>query len=282
MNPSSNRRPTQRCGAIKTPLSAWLKLLLIGASAVLVSGFLWMETGPYVWFADFFAGNSGGRYSATLVQVCVGMLVVFPAIILIQSDPVLRNPRWKAWVMPRLLGVLAVIALGMAGLGTYHVCNPNPPREAGGVREAFETAGFFPTDVIVEVPSEALDWDRRFSIERQRKRGSEFDHFIPLDPSVWPNAALPVLLQVDDEFVPPQGASMLEREFSVVRKPLPLLARNAGYVPESARFCVILSSMQHEWAFWFGKTIMAGLALVVIGIFWLRGRKEWKEAAASR
>lgn len=97
-----------------------------------------------------------------------------------------------------------------------------------------------------------------------------------------PKAAFPVLLQVDDEFVPPQGASMPEREFSVVRKPPRLLARNAGYVPESARFCVILSSMQHEWAFWLGKTIMAGLALVVIGIFWLRGRKGWKEAAASR
>jgi hypothetical protein len=40
--------------------------------------------------------------------------------------------------------------------------------------------------------------------------------------------------------------------------------------------------MQHEWAFWLGRAIMAGLALVVIGIFWLRGRKEWKEAAASR
>lgn len=46
------------------------------------------------------------------------------------------------------------------------------------MREAAETAGFFPTDVIVEVPSEALDWDRSFSIEYKRKRQSESDHFI--------------------------------------------------------------------------------------------------------
>ena len=99
-------------------LPAMLKLLISFTCVVIALLCMWMEAGPYALIANLLAGESGS-YSTTFTDLGTLFLFLIPASLVFASDPVFRNPKWKARIMPQFLAVLAACAVGVGGFAWF-------------------------------------------------------------------------------------------------------------------------------------------------------------------
>ena len=252
-----------------------LKLLICFTCVVIAVLCIWMQAGPYALIAGLLAGSSGG-YATTFADLGTISIFLLPALWVFGSDPVLRNPKWKARMMPRLLAVLAACALGVAGYGWYQFSQPRTPRKVGGIREAAGLATFTPTDVNTDARVRGADIGKGYSIAHT-KNGVEQskETFIPLAASEWPSADVPVVLHFSDPIGWKGETPKFTGDISVVKKPVPYLLRKSHVVPESVRFGVFVNAGKKESFNWLIFAIMSGIGLIVIGVIWMRKRKEW-------
>jgi hypothetical protein len=262
------------CPQAGLTLPVLLKLALSLACVMAAAWCQWMEIGPYAWLAGLLAGKSGS-YSATSAGAGTFIIVMLPAILVWQNDPVLRDPRWRDAAIRRMVSVVVAGSLGLAAFAWFQTGHPHPPRKATGIREAARFATFLVSDVSIATAPRPEDFGKTCEIEKKRNGRTETKTtYIPLSRSLWPQADLPVILFVEDRMDGKSDKPKFTNTVAITKKPVPYLLRKSRLLPDSVRFAVFVQDGKREMSTWWMAMGLASILAVIHIVIWRQMRPK--------